>query len=154
MLWSKLSKIVRNTIESIVRNRFYSCKKSNLKRPLCRSERTLKLPVFPEHSSRTDVPFQAPRKQPLLKKMTNYGYGWYSQEQLEDYYDQLIGNFFNILSSIFRIICCFVVNLLSQETTPILWSRRPSQMPGRPTTWRPSSTSPTSSGTVRSSCPP
>ena len=54
---------------------------------------------------------------------SNYGYGWYTEEQLEDYYDQLIGNFFNILSSIFRIICCFVVNLLSQETTPILWSR-------------------------------
>ena len=35
--------------------------------------------------------------------MANYGYGWYTQEQLEDYYDQLIGNFFNILS-IFRIV--------------------------------------------------
>ena len=53
----------------------------------------------------------------------HFDYGWYTQEQLEDYYDQLIGNFLNILSSIFRIICCFVVNLLSQETTPILWSR-------------------------------
>ena len=30
--------------------------------------------------------------------MANYGYGWYTQEQLEDYYDQLIGKFFNILS--------------------------------------------------------
>ena len=29
---------------------------------------------------------------------SNYGYGWYTQEQLEDYYDQLIGNFFNIIS--------------------------------------------------------
>ena len=98
----------------------YSRKKSNSKTT---PERTLILPVFSEHSSRTDVPFQAPRKQQLLKKMANYGYGWYTQEQLEDYYNQLIGNFLNILSSIFRIICCFVVNLLSQETTPILWSR-------------------------------
>ena len=32
---------------------------------------------------------------------SNYGYGWYTEEQLEDYYDQLIGNFFNI-ASIFR----------------------------------------------------
>ena len=30
--------------------------------------------------------------------MANYGYGWYTQEQLDDYYDQLIGNFFNIPS--------------------------------------------------------
>ena len=29
---------------------------------------------------------------------SNYGYGWYTQEQLEDYYDHLIGNFFSILS--------------------------------------------------------
>ena len=61
------------------------------------------MPVFLEHSSRTDVPFLAPRSQPLAKKMANYGYGWYTQEQLEDYYDQLIGNFFKILI-IFRII--------------------------------------------------
>ena len=31
--------------------------------------------------------------------MANYGYGWYTQEQLEDYYDQLIGNIFNIPSN-------------------------------------------------------
>ena len=43
--------------------------------------------------------------------MANYGYGWYTQEQLEDYYDQLIGNFFNILR-IFRIIFCNSVNFL------------------------------------------
>ena len=75
------------------------------------------LPVFPEHSSRTDVPFPAPRSQP--KKMAHYGYGWYTQEQLEDYYDQLIGNFFNIIS-IFRILLCIFVIFLSQVTTPRL----------------------------------
>ena len=32
---------------------------------------------------------------------SNYGYGWYTPEQLEDYYDQLIGNFLNILSQHF-----------------------------------------------------
>ena len=34
------------------------------------------------------------------KKMaeSNYGYGWYTQEQLEDYYDHLIGRFFSIIS--------------------------------------------------------
>ena len=75
------------------------------------------LPVFPEHSSRADVPFPAPRSQP--KKMAHYGYGWDTQEQLEDYYDKLIGNFFNI-SSIFRILLCIFFNFLSQATTPRL----------------------------------
>ena len=51
--------------------------------------------------------------------MANYGYGWYTQEQLEDYYDQLIGNIFNIPST-FRITFCFFVNHLSQETMPRL----------------------------------
>ena len=44
------------------------------------------------------MPFQAPRKQQLLKKMANYGYGWYNEKQLEDYYNKIIGNFFNIVS--------------------------------------------------------
>ena len=30
----------------------------------------------------------------------HYGYGWYTQEQLEDYYNQLIGRFFTILNTI------------------------------------------------------
>ena len=51
--------------------------------------------------------------------MTHYGYGWYTQEQLEDYYDQLIGNFFNIIS-IFRILLCIFVIFVSQVTTPRL----------------------------------
>ena len=51
--------------------------------------------------------------------MAHYGYGFYTQEQLEDYYDQLIGNFFYIIS-IFRILLYIFVNLLSQVTTPRL----------------------------------
>ena len=51
--------------------------------------------------------------------MAHYGYGWYTQEQLEDYYDKLIGNFFNIIN-IFRILLCIFVNFLSQVTTPRL----------------------------------
>ena len=43
--------------------------------------------------------------------MANYGYGWYTQEQLEDYYDKIIGNFFNILS-VFRITPCIFFNYL------------------------------------------
>ena len=30
----------------------------------------------------------------------HYGYGWYTQEQLEDYYNQLIGRLFIILNTI------------------------------------------------------
>ena len=30
------------------------------------------------------------------KNEKNYGYGFYTEEQLEDYYDELIGRFFNI----------------------------------------------------------
>merc|ERR1711990_1310110 len=36
---------------------------------------------------------KTPRTQPSSKKMANYGYGWYTQEQLEDYYDQMIGDY-------------------------------------------------------------
>ena len=32
------------------------------------------------------------------KNEKNYGYGFYTEEQLEDYYDELIGRFFNILN--------------------------------------------------------
>ena len=28
----------------------------------------------------------------------HYGYGWYNEKQLEDYYNKIIGNFFNIVS--------------------------------------------------------
>ena len=47
--------------------------------------------------------FKTPRTQQFSKKMAHYGYGWYTQEQLEDYYDQLIGRFLNAIN-IFRII--------------------------------------------------
>ena len=30
------------------------------------------------------------------KNEKSYGYGFYTEEQLEDYYDELIGRFFNI----------------------------------------------------------
>ena len=39
-----------------------------------------------------------------------YGYGFYTEEQLEDYYDELIGRLFNI-SSIFRITFLFLLQL-------------------------------------------
>ena len=77
------------------------------------------MPVSLDHSSGTDVPFKLSKLNTLLKKMANYGYGWYTQEQLEDYYDKMIGNFFNILS-VFRITPCIIFNYLPQVTTPRL----------------------------------
>ena len=42
------------------------------------------------------------------KNEKNYGYGFYTEEQLEDYYDELIGRFFNI-PSIFRMKFLFLL---------------------------------------------
>ena len=35
----------------------------------------------------------------------HYGYGWYNEKQLEDYYNKIIGNFFNIVSIKVWITC-------------------------------------------------
>ena len=38
-----------------------------------------------------------------MPKSTNYGYGWYSEEQLDDYYNKLIGktlDFFKVLLNV------------------------------------------------------
>ena len=78
----------------------YLAYKKSIQKNLLR-EFTKQLPVSLWHSQRVDLLSRFPE---LNKKMAHYGYGWYTQEQLEDYYDQLIGNFFNTIN-IFRIIC-------------------------------------------------
>ena len=50
--------------------------------------------------------------------MAHYGYGWYTQEQLEEYYDQLIGSFF-ITINLFNIIL-LIINHFSKVSTPRL----------------------------------
>ena len=50
-----------------------------------------------------DVSFELQHLRHLFNfKMADahYGYGWYTQEQLEDYYNQLIGRLFTILNTV------------------------------------------------------
>ena len=67
-----------------------------------------------------------------MPNSTNYGYGWYSEEQLEDYYNKLIGKTLEI----FKVLLNNLVNFFFQAST----RRR-----------RRSSLSPTFSGSVSSS---
>ena len=50
--------------------------------------------------------------------MAHYGYGWYTQEQLEEYYDQLIGSFFITLNLSNMIL--LIINNLSKVSMPRL----------------------------------
>ena len=67
-----------------------------------------KLPVSLWHSLRVDLLSRLPKLN-KFEEIARYGYGWYTQEQLEDYYDQLIGNFFNIISSFFVSLSIYYV---------------------------------------------
>ena len=78
-----------------------TCKKSNSKFLLGEFTKLFASIVLTLVANRPT--FKTPRTQPSSKKMANYGYGWYTQEQLEDYYDQLIGRLFTTIN-IFRII--------------------------------------------------
>ena len=49
---------------------------------------------LPSHQSKC-------RKMP---KSTNYGYGWYSEEQLDDYYNKLIGKNLEIFKALLNIL--------------------------------------------------
>ena len=51
-----------------------------------------------------------------MPKSTNYGYGWYSEEQLDDYYDKLIGKNLEIFKAFFIILQFFFL----QESMPRL----------------------------------
>ena len=42
-----------------------------------------------------------------MPNSTNYGYGWYSEEQLDDYYDKLIGKNLEIFKAFFNILPTF-----------------------------------------------
>ena len=48
-----------------------------------------------------------------MPNSTNYGYGWYSEEQLDDYYNKLIGKTLEI----FKVL---LVNFFFQASTPRL----------------------------------
>ena len=42
-----------------------------------------------------------------MPNSTNYGYGWYSEEQLDDYYDKLIGKNPEIFKAFLNILPTF-----------------------------------------------
>ena len=50
-----------------------------------------------------------------MPNSTNYGYGWYSEEQLDDYYNKLIGKTLEIFIVLFNI---FLFNFFFQVSTP------------------------------------
>ena len=77
--------------------------------------------MFIEQPRGKDVTFelQYPSLQDFkMADAPHYGYGWYTQEQLEDYYNQLIGRFFTILNTIKIIL--LLINHIFQETMPRL----------------------------------
>ena len=42
-----------------------------------------------------------------MPESTNYGYGWYSEEQLDDYYNKLIGKTLEIFIALLNILSTF-----------------------------------------------
>ena len=42
-----------------------------------------------------------------MPNSTNYGYGWYSEEQLDDYYDKLIGKNLEIFKAFLKAFANF-----------------------------------------------
>ena len=82
----------------------------------------------------------------------NYSYGFYTEEQLEQYYEELIGDSTN------TIIRLTLIRTFIQEASARACVIKPSMTartaPPTPTTWTPSSSWPTSCGTVRPSPTP
>ena len=61
-----------------------------------------RLSIRPEqtcHSKLQEKPlFKRKKMAPKKPSAHHYGYGWYNEKQLEDYYNKIIGNFFNNVS--------------------------------------------------------
>ena len=67
------------------------------------------LSVHYEQPLRKDAHFWSshPSNRRKMPNSTNYGYGWYSEEQLDDYYDKLIGKNLEIFKAFFIILQFF-----------------------------------------------
>ena len=66
-----------------------------------------------------------------MPKSTNYGYGWYSEEQLDDYYNKLIGKTLDI----FKLLLSVLPTLLFRRTRrdfeeAVLHRREEDELPG------------------------
>ena len=76
------------------------------------------LSVHYEQPLQTDVHFWSsrPSNRRKMPNSTNYGYGWYSEEQLDDYYNKLIGKTLEIFEVLLNILSTFFF----QASTPRL----------------------------------
>ena len=85
-------------------NHFHTSGKSNLhylyKLNTQRVQYLLSIrPVQTCHPKLQEKPlFKRKKMAPKKPSAHHYGYGWYNEKQLEDYYNKIIGNFFNIVS--------------------------------------------------------
>ena len=88
----------------------------------------------------------------------NYSYGFYTEEQLEQYYEEIIGDPTSTITSLNISICNIAIITFTQEASALAFVTKPSvtarTAPPTPTTWTPSSSWPTSCGTVRPSPTP
>ena len=66
-----------------------------------------------------------------MPNSTNYGYGWYSEEQLEDYYNKLIGKTLEIIKVLLNILSTFSFRRACRDfEEAVLHRREEDELPG------------------------
>ena len=66
-----------------------------------------------------------------MPNSANYGYGWYSEEQLEDYYNNLIGKTLEIFKVFLNILSTFSVRRARRDfEEAVLHRREEDELPG------------------------
>ena len=66
-----------------------------------------------------------------MPNSTNYGYGWYSEEQLDDYYDKLIGKNLEILKAFLIILPTLSLRRARRDfEEAVLHRREEDELPG------------------------
>ena len=66
-----------------------------------------------------------------MPNSTNYGYGWYSEEQLDDYYDKLIGKNLEIFKAFLNILSTFSLRRARRDIEEaVLHRREEDKLPG------------------------
>ena len=66
-----------------------------------------------------------------MPKSTNYGYGWYSEEQLDDYYNKLIGKTLDIFKVLLNVLPTFSFRRTRRDfEEAVLHRREEDELPG------------------------
>ena len=66
-----------------------------------------------------------------MPNSTNYGYGWYSEEQLDDYYDKRIGKNLEIFKAFPNILPTFSLRRARRDfEEAVLHRREEDELPG------------------------